>query len=377
MQAIKNSFLFKASPEKIVSVITPLFNRAELITETIESVLNQSYKWWELIIIDDGSTDGADKIAMDYCSRDDRIKFIRRDRLPKGAPTCRNIGVQNASGEFLIFLDSDDVLAPFCIKRRVDFFQQYEDCDLLAFPMAYFRVKPGDSDRLLNDLETGEDDLDRFLARDLPWVTACSIWRKKSLLKIGGWDEDQSSSQDLELHIRALAENLSYKKPSNIYDCFYRIEKNSSISLSFLKNKEITSSKVKALVKAGAHVRNGNLADQQRRLSIIVSSVFSIAFLNYTLFPNTFHPGIYIRGIREINNTSRVTLLLYSLFLYFLFATQRLNLRIIGMAVFGRVKRRFFTDVNKRKRNNLTIDSNLRNAFNELLQKSTRVSNNI
>ena len=86
------------------SVIIPTYNRAYLISETIQSVLDQSYKTWELIIIDDGSTDNTKEVVAAF--NDQRIRYIYQENAERSA--ARNNGISNATGEWICFLDSDD-----------------------------------------------------------------------------------------------------------------------------------------------------------------------------------------------------------------------------------------------------------------------------
>jgi len=95
-----------------ISVIIPTYNRAHIIKDALDSVLMQTYSNWECIIIDDGSTDHTEKIIMDYINLDSRFIYIKRPfSRNKGAATCRNIGLENAKGEYIQFLDSDDFIA--------------------------------------------------------------------------------------------------------------------------------------------------------------------------------------------------------------------------------------------------------------------------
>ena len=87
-----------------VSVIISLFNRANLIVVTLDSLINQTYKNWEAIVIDDSSTDDSFNIVKEIAKEDVRIKSYKRNRSPKGASTCRNIGIENATSEYLIVL---------------------------------------------------------------------------------------------------------------------------------------------------------------------------------------------------------------------------------------------------------------------------------
>ena len=205
-----------------VSIILPLYNRIALIKETIESVQAQTYPYWEAIVVDDGSTDGSYALVEKIAQQDTRIKVASRHREPKGAPTCRNIGAERANGEYLLFLDSDDLLAPFCLERRVAVFRQHPDCEFLVFPMLMFQRAPYDSNILWN-IDTEEDDLTRFLRVDAVWQTSGPIYRKSSFIREGGFQEGLSFWQDYELHTRTLISGPTYRKLLNQEpDCFYR-----------------------------------------------------------------------------------------------------------------------------------------------------------
>ena len=227
--------------QKVVSIVIPNFNRAALISETLNSLLAQSYVHWEAIIVDDGSTDDSEKVMREYEVRDKRFRYIKRNRLPKGAPTCRNIGVENAKGEYIIFLDSDDILAPYCLSNRVKHFTENPDFDFLVFSMLAFEKKPGDSNILWN-INKDKDDLACFLAGDVLWSTTCPIWKKSAIKQIGGWNEEARLWQDWEFHLKAIALKLKYKKIQELPDCFVRRDDlNDRISKTELQFKQMES----------------------------------------------------------------------------------------------------------------------------------------
>jgi len=224
--------------DHLVSIIIPLYNRATLIGETVHSVISQTYANWELIIIDDGSTDGSFELAQGYANKDSRIKVCKRDRLPKGAPACRNIGASISEGEYLIFLDSDDLLAPFCLEQRLNYYKQFQDRDFLVFPMLVFNEQPYDTLQYWNTY-TKEGDLARFLRADGVWQTTCPIYHKDAFSRSGGFDEDLPFWQDYEFHTRLLIQNFKYDKFYNVKpDCFNRRHTQTSISQEGLKAKK-------------------------------------------------------------------------------------------------------------------------------------------
>ena len=113
-----------------VSIIMPAFNSEKFIAESIKSVLEQSWSNWELIIIDDGSTDKTIQIVNEFSSIDDRILVKKNDRNLGGAKT-RNVGIVLAVGQYLTFLDSDDIWYPTKLDLQVNFMLRSE-VDLLG-----------------------------------------------------------------------------------------------------------------------------------------------------------------------------------------------------------------------------------------------------
>jgi len=109
-------------PEKnpTVSVIIPTYNRAHLIKRAIQSVLNQTYQDFEVIIVDDGSTDNTEKVVKSF--NDPRIRYIRHEKN-KGAAAARNTGIKAAKGKFIAFQDSDDEWLPEKLEKQMKVFE--------------------------------------------------------------------------------------------------------------------------------------------------------------------------------------------------------------------------------------------------------------
>ena len=109
---MKKNKILSISREKsqpLVTVITPLFNAQDFIGETIESVLDQTYQNWEMIIVDDCSTDNSRDIVKKYEAKESRIKLIELEKNFGGPARPRNVGLDISKGDYLAFLDADDV----------------------------------------------------------------------------------------------------------------------------------------------------------------------------------------------------------------------------------------------------------------------------
>lgn len=110
-----------------VSIIMPCHNGARYLDESINSVLSQKYSDWELLIIDDNSTDGSFDIIKNYCQNDSRIKLFHTDKSSGMPATPRNVGIQAAKGRYIAFLDSDDFWMPEKLTHQLPLFEK-NDC---------------------------------------------------------------------------------------------------------------------------------------------------------------------------------------------------------------------------------------------------------
>ena len=110
----------------LVSIITPCYNAAPFISQAIESVLAQSFGDWEMIIVDDCSSDDSLSIIQKYARIDSRIRYLRTDK-PSGSPTLpRNMGIKETKGRYIAFLDSDDIWLPNKLSDQLKVFEKSE-----------------------------------------------------------------------------------------------------------------------------------------------------------------------------------------------------------------------------------------------------------
>lgn len=210
----------------IVSIIIPSFNNSGLLKEMIECILMQTYPYWELLIIDDGSTDNSVEVVEKYRNQDSRIKLLIRDRLPKGGQTCRNIGFEHSHGTYVCFFDSDDLISESCLMQRVKCMDENPDIDFAVFPAHSF--KNGTDHRLITATMVSwgkknvKDPLNCFLKNDYPYTVWTNIYRRSSIIDIK-WDDKVLVRQDLDFNISTLLGGKKAIIISNAeYDYFYR-----------------------------------------------------------------------------------------------------------------------------------------------------------
>ncbi|MFT2007655.1 glycosyltransferase family 2 protein [Pontibacter sp. 13R65] len=241
----------------LISIIIPHYNREHLIAETLASIQKQTYQHWEALVVDDGSTTQSVEKLTNLIATDKRIRFLARHREPKGVSTCRNLGLEKAEGKFILFLDSDDLLAPFCLEKRVKAAMADLDLGYYVFKLLAFQEVPGDSKILLSNFTT-QNDLERFFLLDIPWGTPSVLWRKETLKMLNGWDEAILSLTDWDIHIRALLLKISYQKYDFLPDVFVRRNRKvnristQAVTLEQVKSKIYAVHKLTALaIQAG------------------------------------------------------------------------------------------------------------------------------
>ena len=124
-----NNFVAKTTKGDLVSIVTPVFNAQKYLEETVKTVQNQTYKNWELFLVDDGSTDDSLKIAKNLAKADKRIHVISIKN--SGAAVARNEGIKRANGHYLCFIDADDLWMPTKLEKQIEFMHSHKDCAFL------------------------------------------------------------------------------------------------------------------------------------------------------------------------------------------------------------------------------------------------------
>jgi glycosyltransferase involved in cell wall biosynthesis len=187
-----------------VSVIIPTYNRAELISKTIENVFQQTYKDFEIIVVDDGSTDNTIEKLSTW---GDRIRVIRQANA--GPSAARNHGVQQARGEIIAFQDSDDTWMPTKLERQIDLLQRAGNdvpCCLCAAEMHFGTIRVISSFELAwlrPELESGLwTNVAEVLATTSVLFNQCSAIRTAAFKKVGGFNESYRCMEDYDLSLR-------------------------------------------------------------------------------------------------------------------------------------------------------------------------------
>lgn len=222
-----------------VSIIIPTYNRSHIIAETLDSILSQSYEDWECIIVDDGSTDQTEALIDQYLRKDNRFKFYYRpDNRLKGANACRNFGLEKSKGEYIMFLDSDDVCECFCLEERLNTIKAHPSIDLLIRDTSLLieNIKHNFSINKDPENNSSENYLKMFLSYTIPWPIMACLYKKSSIRNCK-FDENLKRFQDLSFNIKVLSQTDQIK----IYryygiDTYYRDDKQKIYSPNFISN---------------------------------------------------------------------------------------------------------------------------------------------
>ena len=187
----------------------PIFNRAHIVEETLQSIIGQSYKHWECIIVDDSSNDNTYKRVSELIANDNRFKLFERPKnKTRGASSCRNYGISKTSGEFIQFFDSDDIMHPKHLERKINII---DDHDLVICKVQYFSGQFSDQFKdSTKDLEYKTNIFKAFIKDEFPMCMVAPMWRKFFLLQFLPINEELKMLIDREFHTRILFENPSY-----------------------------------------------------------------------------------------------------------------------------------------------------------------------
>ena len=226
-----------------LSIVMPFFNQKDMVAEMIDSILANDYQDWELLAVDDGSEPETTHFLQKRYEKDRRIKIISRNREPKGAQTCRNMGLETARGEYVVFFDSDDIVAPHCLRTRVEQMEKHSELDFMVFRSGTATADGGKTlfdptpTNLTFGYPIGKDDVEAFSDRFLPFVVWNNIYRRQSLLSHGiRWDTRLLSLQDSMFNLQCLLAGLHYDYSPTPPDYGYRTDTPGSVSKK-LKSK--------------------------------------------------------------------------------------------------------------------------------------------
>ena len=212
----------------LISVIIPTYNRAHVLDATLKSIENQTYRLWECIVVDDGSTDGTASLVNSFLQRDPRFQYIHRPAsMPKGPSACRNYGYEHSKGEYIQWFDSDDLMHPEKLKVKLEFalkkeaeviIDDHSESDIFQAP------------QIINtECFTSAEFYIDFILGKKPVITN-DVMLKRAIINEERFDEHLWKGEEFEFFGRIFQQKLTYCFLDVALTC-YRISTD-SISIS-------------------------------------------------------------------------------------------------------------------------------------------------
>jgi glycosyltransferase involved in cell wall biosynthesis len=197
------------------------------LKEAVESIINQTYRPIECIVVDDGSIDNTKELVRELMKKNDNsftLKYISQNN--SGAQVARNAGNQVCSGEFVQYLDSDDLLYPQKIEKQIDFLRNNAECDGV---FGDWDMGTAENKEVIEAWES--EDMITQLLTEKSIHTLAFLYRREIINKIGEWDVNIKRNQEIDFQVRGLLEGAVYKYQPQICG-LWRIHKENRIGNS-------------------------------------------------------------------------------------------------------------------------------------------------
>lgn len=184
-----------------VSIVTPTYNSSKFIKRTILSVLNQTYTDWEYLIIDDCSTDNTIKIITEYAEQDPRIKILKTSENSGGPALPKNIGIENAKGEYVAFLDHDDEWLPKKLEEQLKLFNG--GGNKLGLVSCFINIRDSNRNLILKHKKNYKGDVIKNLAINNFILTCSCVMTKTTILKeVGLFNTEFKRADDVDMWLK-------------------------------------------------------------------------------------------------------------------------------------------------------------------------------
>lgn len=182
-----------------VSILLPTYNRAHILPEAIEGVIRQSFTDWELIILDDCSSDNTGQLSRDYINKDTRILYHKNPKNIK-QPSNRNVGISLAKADLIFFIEDDLILDPYCVSHLVQTYNELKiSCNVGGIMPRLVsdlekELKYNSGDPIIFNRFTGEMYLNYWIQceglKEVITPHACSLYPRSAIIEVGGYPED-------------------------------------------------------------------------------------------------------------------------------------------------------------------------------------------
>lgn len=264
----------------LLTIITPCYNSEATLEATLQSVLDQNFSDWEVIIVNDGSTDGTEQIAIKWTEKDQRFKYFAKKN--EGLGKARNYGIEKAQGTYILPLDSDNLIEKDFCRKAIKIFKNNSNIDVIHGYAEYFGERQG-------LWKIDDFDLQKMLIHN--YIDACAIFKKQIWEKAGGYDENMphQGHEDWEFWISLSSQKAVF---FNLHEVTFKyfVSKKSMIH-SFSNNMVLLNQDY--IVKKHCRVFHDefvkvilSIEEEKRRLTSkkFVVDLFCKTFFGFTFF---------------------------------------------------------------------------------------------
>ena len=202
----------------LVSVIVPTYNYEHFIGETLECLRAQTYANWECVIVDDGSTDDTAEQVARFMDQDARFKFVRQENARQAA--AKNNGLRNSAGQYIQFLDADDLIEPQKFEQQVEYLETHPEIDIIYGSMRYFTTE-NQSDRLywvwgenkpwMPEVSGSGKEILTALVQQNIMVINSPLIRRSVVDAVGLFDNALPPAEDWDYWLRCAAAGMSFE----------------------------------------------------------------------------------------------------------------------------------------------------------------------
>lgn len=257
----------------MVSIIVPCYNCERFVHRAIDSVLKQTFVEWELLLVNNNSTDGTQHVLETF-SKSNPEKISVFQQVIKGAPAARNKGLENAKGKWIQYLDADDELLPEKLEQQVKLAED-EEADCVIGNAFLIEEKNATLHKSLRPLY--KKDIWIGLIKSHLGITSSILWKRKALEEINGWNEKLTSSQEYDLMFRLMKSEGKVVIDDNTSTLIYKSD--SSISKNPDKSKviNIIDNRVKLRLQILDYLTGINQLTEERK-----TNIFKYIFLELT-----------------------------------------------------------------------------------------------
>ncbi len=249
------------------SITIPLFNGAKFIANTLDSVLAQTYKDYEVILVNDGSPDNIGEVVREYMGAHPETRFIYVEQENRGLGGARNTAIKHASGDIIAILDQDDIWYPEKLERVAYIYRQSPEVDVVCHGQIVRR-----DGKVVRIFDPGPDNNihRRLLFVDNMLSTSATTFRKAIIDEIGGFSEDRENfhfAEDYDLWLRMADKGYKFRFTGEILGEYSEHDSNFSHNLEVMLDSEIN-----VLLKHYKSFKSKNLKDiylMRRNLAVV------------------------------------------------------------------------------------------------------------